>query len=495
MVTTVLILPDGTALSSGEVRGPAIAQAKITQCVNESQELTLGSVCAAMAEITILDPGGELRITAGDEITLCRLDDAGTRHPMGIFITEQPTRPSANRLKLTGYDRVTRLDRDLTNWLLKLSGWPYSLLDFSRLVCGACGLALSNESIPNGDFSVEKFSAQGTTGRQLLRWAGQIAGRFLRARADGTLEFAWYQENSALAIGPGAGEDGLFYFSGSLKYEDYETAPIEKVLLRRSEQDVGVAWPDTEAENTYLISGNYLLSAKSEEALLPVAECLFAALEGVTYTPCRVSVPADFRIGVGDILTLTDSNGKTLRMLVMTRIQSGQRDTLVCTGSRDRNCASAVYNQSYQALTGRMLEIRKSVDGLTVRASELEQENENLQVKVSSQISQSAREVELSFSRVQEQVDANTAGREELKSYITFSSAGIRMGAQGSPMTQQLSHEENVFQVSGQQVSGTDAHRHWAKRLEGTESGQLGNLEFKRRSNGNAVMRYKKMEN
>ena len=491
MVKTILILPDGSELSSGTEAANAIEHVTIKECVNESRELTLGSVCAAMLEVTIIAPGGGLSIGAGAEVAVFRQDAAGIRHPMGIFITEEPTRPSANRLKLIGYDRVTRLDRDLTNWLLGLTGWPYTLLDFSRLVCAACGLTLKNETIPNGDFPVEKFSAQGITGRQLLRWAGQLAGQFCRAEADGSLAFSWYRENGSVSIGPGSGADTLWYFGDSLKFEDYQVAPISQVVLRHSDQDVGVAWPDTATENACVISGNYLLSAQSEDALLPVARTLYEGLQGAVYTPCRVSVPADFRIRAGDILPVTDGNGKQLRLYVMTRTQSGQRDTLECTGSRDRSCAGAVYNQSYQALSGRMLEISKSVDGLQIRARELEQQNQDLQVTVSSQITQNAREVELSFSRVQQQVDANTAGREELSNYINFSQEGIRLGAQGSTMTQQLTNAENVFRVSGQAVSGTDAHRHWARRLEGTQSGQLGNLEFKRRSNGNAVMRYK----
>lgn len=491
MVKTILTLPDGRELSSGTPGTAAIGEVCITQCVNESRELTLGSVCAAMVEVTILDPGGQLSIGAGEQIRIDRQDPSGTRHPMGIFRTEQPSRPSANRLRLTAYDNIVKLDRDLTQWLLRLEGWPYSLLEFSRMVCAACGLVLFNDSIPNGDFPVEKFSGEGITGRQLLRWAGQIAGRFCRARADGSVEFAWYQENEALTIGPGAGAGQVYYYGGSLKFEDYQTAPIEKVLIRRGESDVGVAWPDTEAENAYLISGNYLLSAKSEDAVLPVAKTIFESLAGAVYTPGKVRIPADFRVRAGDILTVTDGNGRQLRLFVMQRIQAGQVDTLECTGSRDRSCASASYNQSYQALSGKLLELSKGVDGLRIRATQLEQEAGDLQQVFTSQITQNAQQVELQFSQIQQQVDENTAGRVEMENYIRFGSEGIRMGAQGSPMTQQLSHEANVFRVSGQEVSGTDAHRHWAKRLEGTESGQLGNLEFKRRSNGNAVMRYK----
>ena len=80
-------------------------------------------------------------------------------------------------------------------WLAGLEEWPYTLLDLASQVCTQCGVALENEEIPNGDFYVQKFSADGVTGRDLMRWIGQVSGRFCVATADGNLRFDWYKEN------------------------------------------------------------------------------------------------------------------------------------------------------------------------------------------------------------------------------------------------------------------------------------------------------------
>lgn len=366
---TLIRLPDGSEIFSGPGEQNAIVSVKFTQSVNSAKELTLGTVCANMLEATLYTPGGDLQIAAGEEITVYKIDEAGNRYLLGLFVMEEPERPSANNLRITAYDRVSKLDKDLTDWLAGLTGWPYSLLTFARMVCGECGLTLLNETIPNGDYPVQAFSARGITGRKLMQWAGEAAGRFCRATPEGDLEFAWFTD-SGITLMP----DGEhYYYQDSLSYEDYAVAPIEKVQIRQTKDDVGVVWPDETGEkNTYILSGNYLLTTTSTQALIPVAQTLYDHLKNVTYTPCKVKIPAGLDIRAGHILTVTDKNGRTFTTFVMTKKQDGQRDTLESTGSHRRDSSTAVNNEKYEAVSRQMLEIQKVVEGLTVTASRLD---------------------------------------------------------------------------------------------------------------------------
>lgn len=369
MLKTILTLPDGREISSGANAEIAIASAKLTQCVNDAKELSLGSACANMLEVELQAPEGGLQIAAGDELTVYKEDDSGQRHLVGIFITEKPTRASANTLRLIAYDRMIKLDRDLTDWLAGLDGWPYTLLTFAGMGCNACGLTLVTDSIPNGDYPVQAFSANGITGRKLMQWVGQIAGRFCRATNDGTIEFAWYTP-SGVTLTP---DGDRFYYQSGLSYEDYQVAPIEKVQLRLTEDDIGAVWPDVSGEkNTYIISGNYLLTTDNTDTLMPLAQTLYEQLKSVTYTPCKVKIPACTDIQAGDTVSVTDKNGKTFTAYVMSKTQSGSLDTLECTGSRRRDSSTAVHNERYQALSGRVLEISKKVEGLSVTAKKIE---------------------------------------------------------------------------------------------------------------------------
>lgn len=480
MLKTIIVLPDGREITSGTDAAEAVQSITFTESVNDSQELTAGSACANMVEVTLITPGGGLSIAAGDELAVYREDGEGVRHKLGLFTTEKPTRPSANTMSITAYDRVSWLDKDLTVWLAGLEGWPYSLLEFARMVCAECDLSLANEALPNGEYPVQAFSADGITGRQLIRWVGQIAGRFCRATAEGDLEFAWYTPADC-EIGPcdrGSAQT-LFYYQNGLRFEDYEVKPIEKVQLRQNEEDVGTVFPDTAEEcNTCIITGNYLLTATEAEDLEPVAEVLYEQLKGVTYTPCKVSIPANLHIHAGHMVQIVDSNGKSITAYVMTRTQSGQKDTLECTGSYTRDSSAAVNNQTFKAFAGKVLNLRTDVEGLkaenkdaagnlaslklalegiATEVSAQKSETDGLKESV-SKLNQDAEGFSLEISKIND--DGVT--KVKTKTGFTFNEEGICVEKSGTQMSTLINEKGMTVSRSGKAVltataSGVDA--------------------------------------
>jgi len=334
LLKNLIVLSDGTEIFSGEGTVNAIQSVTLTQQVNSGTELTLGSTCANMLQATVITPAGELSVAPGTELTLYKVFEDGTRVKMGLFTTQKTTRPSENLYKITAYDRISRLDQDLTEWLQGLDGWPYSLLEFARMVCQACGLNLTNLSVPNGDWQIKAFFVSDITGRQLMQWVGQACGRFCRATADGDIELAWYTPKD-ITIAP-QGEYPIF----GLRYGDYQVAPVDKVQIRLTGTDIGAIYGA--GNNAYTVTGNYLLATDSQEALQGVAQVLYEILHLVSYTPCRVTIPCTTNIQAGDIVQLADRNGKSVCIYVMTKTQVGQRDVLECTGNarRDSNFLS-----------------------------------------------------------------------------------------------------------------------------------------------------------
>lgn len=346
MLRHIMVLPDGTELSSGVKTKNAVMSVKCTESVNVGNELAIGSAFANIVEATVLTPGGGLSVNAGDEVTVYKVDDAGNRTRYGIFVLEKPTQLLAHTVKLTGYDRIVKLDKDLTDWVKGLTGWPFTLNRFAEMVCNACGVEFVAAEVPNGDFPVYRFSKNGVTGRQIIRWLGEICCRFCRATPEGKIEFGWY-EPALREITPGGKN---YYFSGSLSYEDYQVTPVDKVLVRLG-ADNGGLWPNAEAENPYIISGNAILLARiSTSALRPYLQVIEEELAAMTYTPCKVAIPATLDIRAGNWVEITDSNGKRIRCAVMSKTTSGQQDTLECTGSYRRGSADAVNNKGFDEI-------------------------------------------------------------------------------------------------------------------------------------------------
>jgi hypothetical protein len=365
MLRTVFVLPDGTEIASGlstvQTSKSSIRSCTITKTVNSGTELTLGSVCASLLEAT-LQVGSDFVISTGQEITVYKETDNGTRHKIGIFILEKPSRPSVNICKITAYDRIIKLDKDLSSWISALDEWSYTMEEFVPMVCQQCGLELDEDwnNLPSGPYHIEKFSAN-VTGRQLIQWVGEANARFFHVTPDGKGKFDWYKDSGA-SITP-SGEH--YILQGSLSYEDYETVPVEAVGFQENEEDVTVWHPEAvESNNVLTIKGNKLIGMGPKGLLINI----YREISEIKYTPCKVSIPANFDINAGDIVTVTDRNGKTFKMFVFSKTQSGQRDTLECTGSSVRGSTEDVNSNKQQT---ELANTNQSVGRLEAKVSKM----------------------------------------------------------------------------------------------------------------------------
>ena len=375
MYYSVLRLPNGTELKGGEA-GSTLKALTLHTAVNAGQEFTIGSAFSDYIEAEIwADPGGSLQITAGDALTYYRQDDAGSRTKVGVFYAEKPTRTKRNSYKVTAYDTMSKLDADFSGWLrANQAQFPKTIWQLVQLACQRAGVALASSSLPiNGSYSVQAFYADDLTCRQIISWAAEAAGCYAHMNADGKLQFLTYTDKRSTAkITPDGASNSTAYYADSLSYEDYTVKAIEKVQIRQSDSDVGVIYPDsTTATNAYAVQGNLLLTTGTEANLKSVVQNLYNVLKNVTYTPCKVSVPSSSGLACGQIVHVKDARGREFDTYLMSATISSGKASFESVGSASRESSSAVNSQSYKNLTGKMLEIKTSVDGLEVKASDL----------------------------------------------------------------------------------------------------------------------------
>ena len=375
MLQPILTLSSGTELKGGSP-GSAVKSLTLHTAVNSGQEFTIGSAFSDYIEAEIwADPDGSLQITAGDALTYYRQDDAGNRTKVGVFYAEKPTRTKRNSYKVTAYDTMSKLDADFSGWLrANQAQFPKTIWQLVQLACQRAGVTLASSSLPiNGSYSVQAFYADDLTCRQIISWAAEAAGCYAHMNADGKLQFLTYTDKrSTVKITPDGASNSTAYYADSLSYEDYTVKAIEKVQIRQSDSDVGVIYPDsTTATNTYAVQGNLLLTTGTEANLKSVVQNLYNVLKNVTYTPCKVSVPSSSGLACGQIVHVKDARGREFDTYLMSATISSGKASFESVGSASRESSSAVNNQSYKNLTGKMLEIKTSVDGLEVKASDL----------------------------------------------------------------------------------------------------------------------------
>ena len=375
MLQPILTLPSGTELKGGSP-GSAVKSLTLHTAVNAGQEFAIGSAFSDYIEAEIwADPDGSLQITAGDALTYYRQDDAGSRTKVGVFYAEKPTRTKRNSYKVTAYDTMSKLDADFSGWLhANQAQFPKTIWQLVQLACQRAGVTLASSSLPiNGSYSVQAFYADDLTCRQIISWAAEAAGCYAHMNADGKLQFLTYTDKRSTAkITPDGASNSTAYYADSLSYEDYAVKAIEKVQIRQSDSDVGVIYPDsTTATNTYAVQGNLLLTTGTEANLKSVVQNLYNVLKNVTYTPCKVSVPSSSGLACGQIVHVKDARGREFDTYLMSATISSGKASFESVGSASRESSSAVNSQSYKNLTGKMLEIKTSVDGLEVKASDL----------------------------------------------------------------------------------------------------------------------------
>lgn len=410
MYKNILVLDDGTEVSAGTVGQNAIVSMTWTENVSKTTDLAPGAACANKIEAVIwVEPGNDLLITSGTRLRYYRETPAGQRTLAGTFWAVKPTRQTRNTYKVFAYDVVSKLDGIQSSWLMdNQSMFPLTIWQFAQKVAARCGVTITNTSLPrNGSYMVQAFYADDLTGRQLLAWAAEASGTFLRATPDGQIEFAWYTlgedgisrspdgKLATVVLADGAtlytsnGELFVtrvptpYYYKGSLAYEDYMTAPIDKVQIKSTDEDVGAIYPpDETGANTWVISGNLLLSPTDADALAAAAQALWPVLDGVTYRPCSFTCKDDGTLQVGQIVEVEDAKGNRWRTYLMSAEHSAGRVKFTSTGNARRDDTAAVNQQSYTNLQGRVLEISTTVDGLRITNRDLQGQMASLELTV-----------------------------------------------------------------------------------------------------------------
>lgn len=458
-----IILPDGQVLFAGAQEKCAISHVQLTACVNPEEELMPGGVCSTMLEATVLDPTGALKIAAGDTLTLYREGEQSIK--LGLFLAEKPERTGTGTYRITAYDHVSKLDRDLGQWLYDLPGWPYALQSFAAMVCRQCGVTLVNELPINGDLPISAFSGAGITGRQLMQWVCQLGGCFCRANGDGKLEFAWFTPRDICLKPTGA----QFYYRGGLSGGEYETYPIEKVQLHLTDSDIGAVYPDKEGScNTLRITGNYLLSGASADTMEQAAKALYDRFVGISYTPCTVQTGTGCAVAAGDIFTLEDRSGKVLTVYAMTTQERSGMVTVSCTGSARRDSSSALNTARYQGLNGNVLQLRADVDGMKIENANAQKELAALylnldgitaQVRQNQTDAQNLKTVCTTLEQTGSQLaltvqTLQTEGVQRVKTSTgyTFDEDGLHISKQGQEMENLLDNTGMYVRRSGQLV-------------------------------------------
>ena len=505
MLKNKLVRSDGSIIGSS-----VIISCEYTEEVNSSTNLSVGDVTSSELNLEILSTD---MVEQGEVLTYYIIED-GVEKLIGVFNAESPTVASRTSIRFSAYDNLVKSEKIFSNWLRdNQSLFPMTLLQLVTHVCEYCGLTLASTAFPQSTLEISAFYADDITCRQVLSWASAIAGRFVRANSAGAIEFAWYADATNFIVAPSASsgttslnvtddgqgnvtilgenatvtEDGegnvaveipsvmaiarngsvslvssetLPYKYGGLTYETYSTDLIKRVQIKQSDDDIGVIYPADVDGNCFTISGNMILATCSEEVIANVAASLYLQLSTISYVPAKVSLTRTIFIRAGDIITVVDPNGNGFTTYVMKVSVTPSGTNIESTGDKSYESNAAVASEKFSNITGKLLEIKKSINGLEIKNEDLsgkigslelttdefktyvgetfvtEDEFGSYQDTVSTQFLQTKDAFEMKFESTSEAIsDVDKDLQEKYNeriSYIRFEDGNIVLGKSGS---------------------------------------------------------------
>lgn len=318
--------------------------------VNTAENLRFGACAASSIEFEVYASQANA-IPVGEVLTYYQTDANNVDTKIGVF-TAQTSIPSRNTYKVIAYDNLTLLETDFSEHLATIqSNFPMALSALLTEVASVSGVTFAN-SPASAAITIEEFSADGVSCRQVVSWAAEISGQFVRCDEDGNVEFAWYASTPSYSVRPSSGSGGgvtyVAYKQDGLSYKNAACETVDRVAIKPpEEEDVAYIYPSTTG-NTYVVSDNLLLTNAESATMNTIAQTLYTAISAISYRPATINI---FREGnpyrAGDIVSVTDVQGVTFNTLVMSMTVSLGGVVLESTGREnyDSDSGSGVHQQ------------------------------------------------------------------------------------------------------------------------------------------------------
>lgn len=356
------------------------------------QQLVFGQCNSALLEVTVARVNKDL---IGKEFTLS-IECGGYEMMLGIYKVYNFERTAdRSKRKIVAYDRMRLFQVDVCDWYNSLT-FPMTLKAFRDSLCGYIGVPQQDTALPLDDMQVTKTMEPGQMyGLNVLKAICEINGCFGQMDFMGRLRYVFLGESGVFPaedlypseeLFPGEleGERLTHYNSSNTTFEEFLSASIDRVQIRKEEGDVGAYFPkDKGGKNVYIIQGNFLAYGKSAEELEHIASVAYGNMAHRVYRPCKITGLTSMPwVETGDGIVCETGDDRIETYCLERTIKGAQtmKDIIVAQGG-------AVYKQDFSVaaqiiqLEGKSAVIKKSVEEVSVKVADLKEYTE-AQVKI-----------------------------------------------------------------------------------------------------------------
>lgn len=476
----------------------------LTQVLCSTDSLTFGQCGSAMVEVTVADVMPDL---TGKWFTLS-IEAGGYEMMLGIYKVQNFERQAdRNKKKIVAYDRMLNFAVDVSSWYQGLT-FPMTLKQFRDSLCEYAGVKQKEIVLPLDDMEVMRsIDPSKLSGRDVMKAICEINGCFGQIDVTGRFKYVFLGASGLYPSEELYPADDLFpselegetlsHFKEST-YEDFLVYGIDKVQIRQEEGDVGASYGA--GTNAYTIQGNFLVYGKSAADLLNIAATVHNQISGKIYRPCKIVTQALPWVEPGDGIICYTSDDVIETYCLKRTIKGIQAmmDTFEAAGTRERKESFGIGTQIIQ-LEGKTAIIKKSVEEVSVRVTDLKEETEAQFAITAQQISAEvtrAKEAEASLNiRADGIVASVTNLKNDTNSKFEQTAQQISLKVSKGEVSSQLSVEPDAVTIKTNRLSWESDFSSMTSdgkltcrnivAINGSFSGNLSSANFY--SNGSAV--------
>lgn len=289
---------------------------KFQNIINPNNEITIGNTCSSGVTFSIYMPTTSLEnkeiaifegVKVGKEINYIKL---------GIFTVTKQT-SDGEYTSYEAYDRMYKADMPYFSDM----AFPSTDKAILNEICGKLGISLATNIVTAHTISDKP---QGYTYREIIGYMAMLQGCNAVINSDGNLELRWYKDSGYVL-------DGHKYYQQGVTFTTSKDFIIQKLTCNNTKSG--------STEQSQITSGDGAtgLSFANPFMTQAILDEVYKKIGGFTFRPLTVKFVGDYRLEVGDIITVNKGGAdyKVPIMQITHECDGGLMDTVTSIGQSD----------------------------------------------------------------------------------------------------------------------------------------------------------------
>lgn len=329
----------------GEEHTETLNNFKFQNMTNPNNEITIGNTCSSSVTFSIYMPTISLE---NKEITVFEGVKVGTEIKyiqLGIFTVTKQT-SDGEYTSHEAYDRMYKADMPY------FSDMTFPSTDKAILneICSKLGISLATNIVTTHTISDKP---QGYTYREIIGYMAMLQGCNAVINSDGNLELRWYKDSGYVL-------DGHKYYQQGVTFTTSKDFIIQKLTCNNTKSG------STEQSEITSGDGATGLSFANPFMTQEILNEVYKKIGGFTFRPLTVKFVGDYRLEVGDIITVNKGgvDYKVPIMQITHECDGGLMDTVTSIGQSDTensNIASGPITKQMERYYADLITVNKAL--------------------------------------------------------------------------------------------------------------------------------------